>query len=122
MTRSQETKKMLCSRCGHSKENMDFTKNPKTNEFYKVCNKCMQYKQDNREHVLEQARDYAKERYETKREEILQKKKEYRDNNNELVYRQVVCEKCQKLVMHNHMGRRRATKRCLDAQAKPQEK
>ena len=72
---------MQCSRCGHSKEKMDFTKNPKTNEFYKICNECRQYKQDNREHILEQGREYMKEYYQKNREQILEKKKEHRDNN-----------------------------------------
>ena len=67
--------KMLCSRCGHSKENMDFTKNPKTNDYYKVCNKYRQYKQDNREHVLEQGRAYMKDYSQTTREQILEKEK-----------------------------------------------
>ena len=122
MTEGKETEKLNCSRCRTKHDLEHFTKNPKTNDFYKICNKCRQYKQDNREQILEQGREHMKEYYQNNREQILEKRKERRDSNPEHEYRKIVCEKCQKLVMYKHMGRRRATKKCLEAQAKQQEK
>ena len=83
----------------------------------RIRQKEKEYYEANKERINQKQKEYR----EANKERINQMKKEYIHNNKELVYRKVVCEKCQKLVMYKHMGRHRATKKCLEAQAKQQE-
>ena len=93
MTADSGTEKMYinCSRCklkylnneDSIKENFGYNR---LNEMYKTCVNCRKYKQDNREKILEQKREYAKIHYQNNKEELLEKGKRYREENKDKNY------------------------------------
>jgi hypothetical protein len=86
----KDTKYIICSRCKckyinddeHIKTDFGYTR---LNEKYKTCVKCRMYKQDNRERILEQGREYAKKHYKENREYHLDKAKKYKQDNRDRI-------------------------------------
>ena len=107
-----QTDKLNCSTCGKIKEENDFTKNEKTDNYYKVCNTCRQRKQDNREKLLEQSRKYHKEHYKINRDKELERARKYREQHKEEIDAKVKCNVCGSVVVKNSMARHKKTDKC----------
>ena len=87
---------MRCSKCGKELSEEGFSINPKTGKYYKQCNSCREYIEQNKEkwkeywkEYSEQNRDRIKERkkkyYEQNKDRINEKSKEYREQNKDKI-------------------------------------
>ena len=93
--------------------NKDFGFN-RLNERFKTCMKCRQYKLDNRELILQQGRERAKEYYKEHRSEILENSKEYKNNNKAKINEKIKYNVCGSLVSRHGIARHRSNK-CMKA-------
>ena len=57
-------------------------------------------------------KEYKKEYYEKNKGMILQKEKEYRDNNKEKIKEKIVCDNCASIVRKTHMLRHKRSAKC----------
>jgi predicted thioredoxin/glutaredoxin len=85
-------------------------------ERFKICVKCRAYKLDNRERILKQGRERAKDDYEENKEELLQNKKQYREHNKDKTKEKstevIECKMCGSMVRNWGMARHMRTNKC----------
>jgi len=122
MAEQNEKKKyIMCSKCRclyinddeHIKNDFGFTR---LEERYKTCVKCRAYKLDNRERILKQGRERAKDYYEENKEAELERTKQYRDHNKDKIKEKsaevIECKMCGSMVRNWGMACHMRTNKC----------
>ena len=85
---------MICSKCRKEFSEKEFSINPKTGEYYKTCNSCLEwvkeYREKNKDKIKEyyeqnkdKRKEYTKKYYEQNKDKILEHRKEYREQNKD---------------------------------------
>ena len=132
---SNDDKYSKCSRCkmkyhNHDEHiNKDFGFN-RLNERFKTCMRCRQYKLDNRELILQQGRERAKEYYDSNRDKELARKEEYYEDNKDIKLKRskeyygdnkdktnakIKCNVCGSILSRHGMARHQLTNKCKKA-------
>ena len=85
---------LKCSRCCKELSEEEFSVNPKSGAFYKVCDNCRnkskEYYENNKEYYKgyrennkDKRKEYQKEYYENNKDKIKERDKKYRENNKD---------------------------------------
>ena len=88
-----ENIKIHCSRCRSSKlSHNDFEINLNTNEYYKSCIKCREYKKQYRINNTDKIRAQAREHYQVIKEIEAERIKRWQENNQDRLKEILECE------------------------------
>ena len=79
---------LKCSRCHRKMSEEEFSVNPKSGAFYKVCDKCRNKQKESCKKYRENNKEYFKEYYEKNKDKRKEQMKEYRENNKDKVKKQ----------------------------------
>ena len=88
-----------------------FDFNEKKKQLYKQCKICREKRFGRRDKKNERSKEYWKEQYSLRREEILEKRRQYREQHRE----QIECDVCGSIVSKYEMPRHKKTNKCQNA-------